>query len=54
MMIGSALVLFAVHMIIEGYILSAGSFLFWGAWLCIGIAQKDTIEYISNEKYSIL
>ena len=54
MMIGSALLLFAVHMVVEGYVLAAGSFMFWGAWLCIGIAQNDTLEYIKNENYSIL
>lgn len=54
MLIGSTLTLFSVHMIIEGYILSAGGFLFWCAWLCIGISQKDAINYITNEKYNIL
>lgn len=54
MMIGGSLLYFAIHMIIEGYILSAGSFMFLGAWLCIGVAQKDSIKYIENEEYSIL
>lgn len=54
MLIGSLMVLFSVHMIIEGYILSAGSFLFWGAWLTIGMIQKDALNVIINEKYSIL
>ena len=54
MLIGSCMVLFTIHMLIEGYILSAGSFLFWGGWLTIGMVQKDAINIIKNGQYSIL
>lgn len=53
-LIASIMVLFIIHMIVEGYILSAGSFLFFGAWLTIGMLQKESLTYLKNENYSIL
>lgn len=51
-LVGCVMIIFVVHMIVEGYILSAGSFLFWGAWLVIGIIQDDSLNIIRNEEYS--
>ena len=51
-LMGCVMVIFVIHMIVEGYILSAGSFLFWGAWLVIGIIQDDSLNIVKNEKYS--
>ena len=51
--LGSCLTAFCVHMIIEGYILAAGGFLFCAIWLTIGVCQKNVLKVIEGEKYSI-
>lgn len=63
-LIGGILVIFGVHMIAEGYIYSAGSFLCYMVWLTIGCAtdygivahqgiQSDIKHYIKFEYNSI-
>lgn len=42
----SVLIFFALHLIIEGYMLSTGGFLFFYLWLTIGVAQKRVLVYL--------
>lgn len=50
-LLGGALVLVGVHMVAEGHVFSAGSFLCFLVWLIIGCATDYSPElYTSNEK----
>lgn len=49
----SLLMFFLLHMIIEGYILSSGSYLFFLLWLTIGVNQYPVVKYINTHKNEI-
>lgn len=42
----SILIFFTFHLMVEGYLLSTGSFLFFYLWLTIGLVQKRVLIYL--------
>lgn len=50
LLLNALLVFFAVHWIAEGYMLAAGSYLFFYAWLVIGMSSLD----VENQKIKLI
>lgn len=49
-LIGSVLVFFSIHLLIEGYVISTGGFLSFFLWLSISNAQKRPMRFLKNMK----